>query len=164
MKIAKFVVSALVASSVAFGAGSDCVCFKLKGEMGEELKALIEKYHGELAQAKTEAKNVNEESSMFSIFTVEEKKAITKTDRIAKGKAVYERACARCHGADGMKKASNNSMAIADMNFEEMEDAIKGYRNGDYGGNMKYSMIPYAELLTNEEMANIVDYLHSMKK
>jgi mono/diheme cytochrome c family protein len=164
MKIAKFVVSALVASSVAFGAGSDCVCFKLKGEMGEELKALIEKYHGELAQAKTSAKNVDEESSAFSIFTVEEKKAITKTDRIAKGKRIYEKSCAKCHGSDGMKEASSNSMAIANMNFEEMEDAIKGYRNGDYGESMKYSMIPYAELLTNEEMRNIVEYLHSLKK
>jgi cytochrome c553 len=163
MKIAKFALSALLASSVAFGAGSDCVCFKLEGEMGKELKALIEKYHGELSQAKTSSKNIKgEESNKFSIFTVEEKKAITKKDRMVIGKKIYNLACASCHGAKGEVAASSSSAKLSDMSREDFIDAIKGYRVGDYGGSLKYSMIPYAQNLTAQDMDNILDYLDSI--
>lgn len=161
MKIAKIALSAIMASCFALGAGnnSDCVCFKLEGEMGKELKALIEKYHGELAQAQTKAKNVEETSNKFSIFTVEEKKAITAQDRIEAGKRIYTLGCASCHGQKGETKASAGSMAIKDMSKEDFMEAIKGYRNGDYGGSAKYSMIPYANTVTADELNNIYEYL-----
>jgi cytochrome c553 len=164
MRIAKIATSFVLASSLALAAGSDCVCFKLKGEMGKELKALIEKYHGELSQAQSSSKNIKgEEPSGFSLFTVEEKKAITKKDRTEIGKKVYALACASCHGAKGEKRASSSSMALIDMSREDFEDAIRGYRNGDYGGSLKYSMIPYAQNLTKSDVDNILDYLDSIK-
>jgi mono/diheme cytochrome c family protein len=163
MKIAKVALSITLASTIALAASSDCVCFKLEGEMGKELKALIEKYHGELTQAKTESKNVEKESSSFSVFTVEEKKAITKEDRIASGKKTYEISCASCHGQKGEKPASADSMAINEMSKEDFLDAIRGYQNNDYGGSLRFSMIPYAQNVTKTEVDNMVDYLQSIK-
>lgn len=48
--------------------------------------------------------------------------------------------CAGCHGADFEKKAMNVSKIVKDMTKEEIITALKGYKDGSYGGAMKTIM------------------------
>ncbi|HIO96066.1 MAG TPA: cytochrome C [Campylobacterales bacterium] len=50
------------------------------------------------------------------------------------------KACAACHGADFEKKAMGVSKIVKDMSKEDIITAIKGYKDGSYGGNMKALM------------------------
>ena len=46
-------------------------------------------------------------------------------------------ACAGCHGQKGEKKALGKSAAIKGWSVEKTVEALKGYKDGSYGGPMK---------------------------
>jgi len=46
-------------------------------------------------------------------------------------------ACKGCHGQDFEKKAMNVSKVVKDMSKEDIVKALKGYKDGSYGGAMK---------------------------
>lgn len=48
--------------------------------------------------------------------------------------------CASCHGSMGEKHALNKSKIINEMSKEEIVTALKGYKEGTYGGAMKALM------------------------
>ena len=45
--------------------------------------------------------------------------------------------CTGCHGANFEKKAMNVSKVVKDMTKDEIVAALKGYKDGNYGGAMK---------------------------
>ena len=49
-------------------------------------------------------------------------------------------ACAGCHGASFEKKAMNVSKVVSDMSKADIVTALKGYKDGSYGGGMKALM------------------------
>lgn len=51
--------------------------------------------------------------------------------------AVDGKACASCHGADWSKAALGKSKIVSDMTHAEIATALKGYKDGSYGGPMK---------------------------
>jgi len=59
--------------------------------------------------------------------------------RIVTGKSLY-RKCASCHGVDASKKALGKSQVIKGWSVEKLTNAIEGYKNGTYGGEMKTMM------------------------
>jgi cytochrome c-type protein NapB len=48
--------------------------------------------------------------------------------------------CLGCHGNTFEKKAMNVSKVVKDMTKEEIVTAMKGYKDGTYGGAMKAIM------------------------
>ncbi len=76
---------------------------------------------------------------------VEEKAAEVKeaaTKKVADAKetavaAVDTKACAGCHGANFEKKAMGKSKIVKDMSKDDIIKALKGYKDGSYGGTMK---------------------------
>lgn len=54
----------------------------------------------------------------------------------AENNSLYKK-CAQCHGEKGEKIALGKSKVINKMNRVELEAAMKGYKNGTYGGEMK---------------------------
>ncbi len=46
-------------------------------------------------------------------------------------------ACAGCHGANFEKSALGKSKIVKDMSKADIETALKGYKDGSYGGAMK---------------------------
>ncbi|NEW61051.1 cytochrome C [Sulfurovum sp. bin170] len=50
------------------------------------------------------------------------------------------KACQACHGAEFEKKAMNVSKIVKDMTKADIITALKGYKDGSYGGNMKTLM------------------------
>lgn len=51
--------------------------------------------------------------------------------------AVNGKACTSCHGADWSKIALGKSKDVSAMTHAEIATALKGYKDGSYGGPMK---------------------------
>ena len=51
--------------------------------------------------------------------------------------AVNGAACASCHGANFEKHALGKSKVVSEMTHAEIATALKGYKDGSYGGPMK---------------------------
>ena len=65
--------------------------------------------------------------------------------------------CIGCHGANGEKAALGKSKIIKDMTKADFIAAMKGYKDGSYGGPMKGLMKGQAASLSDaqiEEIAN----------
>jgi len=65
--------------------------------------------------------------------------------------------CAGCHGANGEKKALGKSKVISDMSKAEIVSALKGYKDGSYGGAMKGLMKGQVASLSDADMTAIAE-------
>jgi len=63
--------------------------------------------------------------------------------------------CAGCHGANGEKKALGKSKIISDMTKADIVAALKGYKDGTYGGPMKGLMKGQVAGLSDADMTAI---------
>ncbi len=64
--------------------------------------------------------------------------ALTATTALMAG--VNAGACTGCHGADWSKAALGKSKNVAQMSHADIAAALKGYKDGSYGGPMKGMM------------------------
>ena len=65
--------------------------------------------------------------------------------------------CAGCHGANGEKAALGKSKIIKDMTKAEFVSALKGYKDGSYGGAMKGLMKGQVASMDEATMQEIAD-------
>ena len=63
--------------------------------------------------------------------------------------------CAGCHGANGEKKALGKSKVISNMAKADIVAALKGYKDGTYGGPMKGLMKGQVAGLSDADMTAI---------
>ena len=64
-------------------------------------------------------------------------------------------ACVGCHGANFEKAALGKSKIVKDMTKENIVSALKGYKDGSYGGTMKGVMKGQAANLSDADMEAI---------
>jgi len=64
-------------------------------------------------------------------------------------------ACAGCHGADFGKSALGKSKIVKDMSQADIETALKGYKDGSYGGAMKAIMAGQVAKLSEADITEI---------
>jgi cytochrome c553 len=71
--------------------------------------------------------------------------------------------CAACHGADFNKPIDPSYPKLAGQHAEYLEHALKAYKRGD-GPNGRNNAIMMGQVkpLSNDDMANIAAYLHSL--
>ncbi|MEA3498746.1 MAG: c-type cytochrome [Campylobacterota bacterium] len=74
------------------------------------------------------------------------------------GAALYKK-CAGCHGPSGEKKALGKSMVIQGWEVEKTVTALKGYKDGTYGGVMKGVMKGQVTSLNDEQIESIAKFL-----
>ena len=67
--------------------------------------------------------------------------------------------CAGCHGANGEKVALGKSKVIKDMSKADFIGALKGYKDGSYGGAMKGVMKGNVMKLTDADIAELAEYI-----
>ena len=60
--------------------------------------------------------------------------------------------CAGCHGANGEKQALGKSKVISNMSKADIGAAMKGYKDGTYGGAMKGLMKGQAASLSDADI------------
>mgnify|MGYP001576855110 CR=1 FL=1 len=63
--------------------------------------------------------------------------------------------CAGCHGAKGEKKALGKSAVIAGWDVAKTTSALKGYKDGSYGGAMKGVMKGQVARLSDADIADL---------
>jgi len=66
--------------------------------------------------------------------------------------------CAGCHGAKGEKKALGKSKVINELAVADIEKALKGYKDGSYGGPMKGLMKGQVAKLTDADIAELAKH------
>ena len=66
-------------------------------------------------------------------------------------------ACTGCHGADFGKAALGKSKIVKDMTKADIEKALKGYKDGSYGGAMKGVMKGQAAKLSDADIKAIAE-------
>jgi len=66
-------------------------------------------------------------------------------------------ACAGCHGANFEKVALGKSKVVKDMTKDEIVKALKGYKDGSYGGAMKGVMKGQVAKLTDKDIEEIAE-------
>jgi len=77
------------------------------------------------------------------------------------GKKIYKK-CAGCHGADGSTKALGKSQVIKGWSAAKAEDALNGYRDGTYGGDMKTLMKGQVSNLSDSDIKLVSDYISKL--
>ena len=71
--------------------------------------------------------------------------------------AVNGKACAACHGADWSKHAMGKSKVVSEMSHADIATALKGYKDGSYGGAMKMIMKGQATKLSEDDIKAIAE-------
>ncbi len=64
-------------------------------------------------------------------------------------------ACEGCHGANFEKSALGKSKIVKDLTKDEIIKALKGYKDGSYGGTMKGIMKSQVAKLSDADIAEI---------
>ena len=67
--------------------------------------------------------------------------------------------CVGCHGANGEKAALGKSKVIKDMTKADFIAAMKGYKDGSYGGPMKGLMKGQAMPLSDADIEAIANQI-----
>ncbi|QDF28187.1 c-type cytochrome [Halarcobacter anaerophilus] len=67
--------------------------------------------------------------------------------------------CVSCHGANGEKVALGKSKIIKDMTKAEIITALKGYKDGSYGGAMKGLMKGQVSSLSDVDIDTIANQI-----
>ena len=80
----------------------------------------------------------------------------------ADGANLYKK-CAACHGANGEKHALGKSKAIKDMGKEELVSAMKGYKDGTYGGAMKALMKGQVASYSDADIEAVTEHIGTFK-
>ena len=70
--------------------------------------------------------------------------------------------CAGCHGNRAQNKALGVSHVIAGWNPKKIENALKGYKAGTYGGAMKGVMKTQASSLSDAEIKALAQYISKL--
>ena len=80
----------------------------------------------------------------------------------ADGADLYKK-CAGCHGASGEKKALGKSVPIKGWEAQKTIAALKGYKEGTYGGSMKGLMKGQVAALDDAKIESIAKFLEAQK-
>jgi len=88
---------------------------------------------------------------------------ITTLLAAADGEALFQK-CTSCHGANGEKHALNKSRIINEMSSDEIAAALKGYKNGTYGGAMKALMKGQIAAYSDEQIDTVAAFIAAKKQ
>ena len=151
------------------------ICFQLDGKMGEELKALVEKYKGSL-QGVSINDDTNDNVNIDKIMAQVESQNLQKEkinqklkesqlaqEIISNGQTLYTAKCQSCHGKKAQKSAYNRSRALNSLTLEEIETSIRGYLMDEYDRGLAILMKPYAVSLSDKDVKDVYQYIQTLK-
>jgi len=73
------------------------------------------------------------------------------------------KSCAACHGQNFEKSALNKSKIVKDMTNKDIRTALKGYKEGSYGGTMKGVMKGQVVRYSDKELEEIADTIKPLE-
>lgn len=147
---------------------NECVCFELKGEFGEEIKAILKKYSKNLGSKDIQVVRedadltVQEKSFLQSLIGTGEVASSSQKNDLENGKKLYNRDCASCHGEKGeiavAKKAPINTWSA-----QNIADEIKSYQDQSFQGQSRFVKNQIAQRYTKKDMEDVGAYVESLK-
>ena len=87
--------------------------------------------------------------------------AIQEVTKKVTGQDVFKK-CIACHGHNAEKKALGHSQVIKGWASTKVLNALKGYKEGTYGGAMKGVMKGQLSVLTEKEMSLVAEYISKL--
>lgn len=157
-------------TAVSLYANNECVCFELKGEFGDEIRAILQKYSKNLGSK--DIKVVREDAdlstaersfleSLVGSAKVSGDNVNTKAYDIENGKKLYERDCASCHGINAEIPLSGNA-AIATWKADDIVIEIRDYQLGQYEGPSRFVKQTTANTYRSKDMNDIAQYIQTL--
>jgi cytochrome c553 len=77
------------------------------------------------------------------------------------GKKVFKR-CVPCHGAKANLSAVGKSQDISKWTKENIAQAMKGYKDGTYGGSTKATMTSMMKILSEKDITDVSSYIPTL--
>ncbi|MDR3177388.1 MAG: c-type cytochrome [Campylobacteraceae bacterium] len=77
------------------------------------------------------------------------------------GKKVFKR-CVPCHGPKANLSAVGKSQDISKWSKKSIEDALKGYKDGTYGGSTKATMTSLLKTLKPQDIVDVASYIPTL--
>jgi len=109
----------------------------------------------------TISKDINYKQISKNIKIQEKQKLEEK--QLNRGKEYYIKTCQKCHGKKGKLETSGTSRPLDTLSLEELKISIRGYTLNEYDRGLGILMIPYASLVSEDDLTNIYEYLQSIK-
>lgn len=128
--------------------------------VSEKVVAKTQEVTKVVAKKAVETKDKIEESINTIVATKTEATKSESADS-AKGKGLYLK-CAGCHGQNAEKAALGKSKVIKGWEASKVVKALKGYKDGTYGGVMKGVMTGQVNNLSDEEVDALGAYVSSL--
>lgn len=133
----------------------------------EDVKVAVETNASAVAkEAKSEVKKV--QAAREKVETVKKVETAKKVEKASKplasavdGAAVYK-TCVACHGQNAEKKALNKSQIIKGWESKKIVAALKGYKDGTYGGAMKAMMKGQVSKLSDAEIEAVAKHISKL--
>jgi cytochrome c-type protein NapB len=128
----------------------------MEAESGHKTEAKVEK---KAEAPKAEEKKVEEKKTEAPKAEAkkEEAPAPKAEEKAPATDSVNVTACAGCHGANFEKKAMGVSKIVKDLTKADIVKALKGYKDGSYGGSMKAIMKGQAAPLDDAKIEAIAN-------
>ncbi|OCR15321.1 c-type cytochrome [Helicobacter pullorum] len=147
---------------------NECVCFELKGEFGEEIKAILKKYSKNLGSKDIQVVRedadltIQERSFLESLIGTGEVAPSAKQANLENGKKLYNRDCASCHGEKGEISVAKKS-PINTWSAQNIADEIKSYQDQSFQGQSRFVKNQIATRYTKKDMEDVGAYVESLK-
>lgn len=128
----------------------------------EESKNAKEEVKQEVVQVSNQNNNDTKEVVKTTTDTAKDIKAdiVTSID----GKSLqdyFDIQCASCHGNYGEKSALSTSKIIAELSEEEILKALRGFKDGSYGGEFAATMKGNIKALNDDELQALAKFIDS---
>ena len=146
----------------------ECICFELKGEFGEEIKAIMKKYSknlgGDNIKVVREDADLTpqERSFLASMLGSGEISENKRGINLENGKKLYERDCASCHGERGEVSVASQK-PINTWKANDIADEIKTYADQSFQGQSRFIKSQISQRYTKRDMDDIGAYVESLR-
>lgn len=96
-------------------------------------------------------------AALGSVQAGEQEGAENQVANIAAGEEIYQEVCRNCHGPKAQGIASYPK--LADKSVDYITERLERYRAGEKIGPNSMLMIPHARELSDEDIANLANYI-----
>ncbi len=147
---------------------NECVCFELKGEFGEEIRAILQKYSKNLGSKDIKVVRedadltAQERSFLGSLLGSGDVAPSAREANLENGGKLYGRDCASCHGEKGEVSVANKK-PINTWSAKDIVDELKSYQNQTFEGQSRFVKNQIALRYTKRDMDDIGNYVESLK-
>ena len=148
---------------------NECICFELKGEFGEEIKAIMQKYSKNLGSKNIKVVRedadltAQERSFLDSIIGTGEVGSSVRTANLENGEKLYNRDCANCHGEKGELSVAGTK-PINTWKAQAIADELKTYADQTFEGQSRFVKNQIALRYTKRDMLDVGAYIETLKK